>query len=106
MEGHGVFAEAGVLSPTNDKVADGLKYHVCDVWVDGMVKVKDWRVGYNAGVMKPVENLATGSLTKSVRERAMHVLQDEKLREDGEDGEYGDRNSNDGEGSDFEGFAE
>lgn len=106
MQGRGDFAERGALSPSNGKVADGLKYHICDVWVDGLVQAKNWKVGMEGGVMKPVEDLASGGLTKSVRERAKTVLQDKKLMQGGEDEEYRDRSGSESNSSEFEGFGE
>jgi ribosomal RNA-processing protein 1 len=93
--------EGGPLCAGDGRVADGVRYHVLDVWVDGLVGVEGWeeRVG---GLMRPVVNLKVNGKTKVVRGRAKGVVEDERLRgvEDDGGGEHGD---GEGEG-DFEGF--
>lgn len=91
----------GALSAGDGKVPDGVRYHVLDVWVDGLMETEGWDGGE---VMKPVENLRANGRTKVVRERAREVLGDERLAGieagTGDDGEAG---GSDGEGE-FEGF--
>lgn len=78
---------------------DGIRYHVLDVWVDGLVGVEGWE---GLGVMGPVERLGREGLTRVLRERARGVLGDERLVEEGDGGGDG------GEGEEgergFEGF--
>ena len=81
MEGKGVEG-AGPLSVRDGKVSDGLRYHVLDVWVDGLVGAEGWEKEVRRGtVMRPVENLRAAGRTKTVRERAREVLEDERLKE-------------------------
>lgn len=89
--------EAQPLSAADGKVSDGVRYHVCDVWVDGLMLTEGWR---GRGVMRPVERLGREGRTKVVRGRAKAVLEDERLREG--DG-HGAGKEGGGEG-DFEGF--
>lgn len=93
----------GALSTGDGKVPDGIRYHVLDVWVDGLVETEGWE---GVGVMRPVERLGVEGKTKVVRERAREVLGDERLRgvEEGSGDDGGDRGSDD-EGE-FEGFAD
>lgn len=73
------------LSPSDGKVPDGVRYHVCDVWVDELLAV----VGDDGGVgeevvemvMAPVRRLEKEGRTKVVRGRAREVLEDERVRE-------------------------
>lgn len=89
------------LSPGDGKVPDGIRYHVCDVWVDGLVQTEGWE---GTGVMRPVERLSREGRAKVVRSRAKAVLEDERLKEgDGAGDGAGDE---DGEEGDFEGFGE
>ncbi|KAK0509375.1 hypothetical protein JMJ35_007769 [Cladonia borealis] len=99
MQGKG---EEGVgpLSVRDGRVSDGVRYHVLDVWVDGLVGAEGWEeVVRKGGVMRPVEELRVGGRTKTVRERAREVLEDERLKDEegekaeeeagNEDGEWG-----------------
>ena len=98
MEGKG---EEGVgpLSVRDGRVSDGIRYHVLDVWVDGLVGAEGWEEEMRRGlVMRPVENLKATGRTKTVRERAREVLEDERLKQveaeeaeeaGDEDGEWG-----------------
>ena len=74
----------GALSAGDGKVPDGVRYHVLDVWVDGLVETEGWE---EVGIMRNVEGLMTKGRTKVVRERAREVLGDERLQgiDDGED---------------------
>ena len=67
----------GPLSAGDGKVPDGVRYHVLDVWVDGLVETDGWEA---VGIMRPVERLRTEGRTKVVRERATAVLEDERLQ--------------------------
>ncbi len=90
----------GALSAGDGKVPDGVRYHVLDVWVDGLVERERWE---GVGIMRPVEGLKTEGRTKVVRERAREVLGDERLQ--GVEESTGDDRGSDEEGE-FEGFAE
>ena len=88
------------LSPGDGKVADGIRYHVLDVWVDGLLGVEGWE---EEVVMRPIEKLKREGRTKVVRERAEEVLRDERLRE----GEEGGGDVEDGNNNEeWEGFGE
>lgn len=93
----------GPLSVGDGKVPDGVRYHVLDVWVDGLVGTDGWE---GVQIMEPVERLRREGRTKVLRERARAVLEDERLR--GVEERIGDGREDDGadEESDFEGFAE
>lgn len=99
MEGKG---EEGVgpLSVWDGRVSDGVRYHVLDVWVDGLVGAEGWEEEVRRGVvMGPVEGLRVDGRTKPVRERAREVVEDERLKQvnaeeaeeeaEEEDGEWG-----------------
>jgi len=104
MEGEGDLAGAGALSSGDARVPDGLKYHVCDVWVDGLVSVEGWEGGIRRGIMTPLESLAKKGSTKIVRFRATNALRDGRLC-DTNDGEQDMAESSEAsDGSQFEGF--
>ena len=73
------------LSPRDMKVADGIRYHVLDIWVDELVKVvadeKKVEEKVLESIMAPVRRLGDEGRTKIVRSRARDVLRDERLRE-------------------------
>ena len=73
------------LSPRDMKVADGIRYHVLDIWVDELVKVvadeKKVEEKVLESIMAPVRRLGQEGRTKVVRGRARDVLRDERLRE-------------------------
>lgn len=83
MEGKGERMEGvGPLSVRDGRVSDGMRYHVLDVWVDGLVAAEGWEKEVRRGtVMRPVEGLRVGGKMKTVRERAREVIEDERLRE-------------------------
>ena len=98
MEGKGVEG-VGPLSVRDGRVSDGVRYHVLDVWVDGLVGAEGWEKEVKGGaVMKPVENLRLSGRTKIVRERAREVLEDERLKEaEAEEAEEAGDEDGDGE---------
>lgn len=62
------------------KVPDGLRYHVLDVWVDGLEgREEGLPEGMLERVMGPVQRLAREGKTKVLRERAKEALRDERL---------------------------
>lgn len=90
------------LSPRDMKVADGIRYHVLDVWVDELVKVvrdekKKMEERVLDTVMAPVRRLGDEGRTKVVRGRARDVLRDERL---GEIVNMGGSSAGDDEGDD------
>ena len=74
---------ASVLAVSNEKVPDGLRYHVLDVWVDGMLECTD---SEHRGLMEPVQSVAKEGKTKTLRTRAIAALDDQRLREDRDGG--------------------
>ena len=86
------------MSPGNGKVPDGIRYHVCDVWVDGLVEVEGWE---GVEIMRPIERLSREGRTRVVKERAKGVLEDERLKDEGREA-----SGSDSEEGDFEGFDE
>ena len=73
----------GVLDAKDGKVGDGLRYHVLDVWIDGLMEEESWEVGVENGVMKSVEVVSTAGATKTLRDRAKLVVSDERLHAPG-----------------------
>ena len=86
---------ASVLDVGNGKVPDGLRYHVIDVWVDGMMECEDWEAE-KGGLLEPVEKVAKEGKTKILRTRAKAALDDPRFEESGD--------SVAGEDDNFEGF--
>ena len=84
-EGKGKEEKPAPLSPRDMKVADGIRYHVLDIWVDELVKVaadeKKVEEKVLESIMAPVRRLGDEGRTKIVRSRARDVLRDERLRE-------------------------
>lgn len=93
----------GSLNAGDGKVPDGVRYHVLDVWIDGLMETNGWE---RVDVMEPVERLRREGRTKVVRDRARAVLEDERLQgiEEGTEDGRGERERD--EESDFEGFTE
>lgn len=60
------------------KVPYGLRYHVLDVWIDGISGCSGVDVDR---VMEPVENLRKIARSKVLRTRAKDVLADERLHD-------------------------
>ena len=107
VEGYLNLVEEMPLSARDGKVADGVRYHVFDVWVDGLLGAEGWE-GQRGVVMRPVVKLGREGRTKIVRERARAVLEDVRLKEsekDGSGGEAEERGEGDEDGE-FEGFGE
>ena len=72
----------GPLSRRDGRVSDGVRYHVLDVWVDGLVGAEGWEKEVRRGmVLRPVEGLRVEGRTKTVRERAREVMEDERLKQ-------------------------
>ena len=91
----------GVLNTEDWKVPDGLRYHVLDVWVDGLVECDDWE---DKGLLGPVERVAKEGKTRVLKQRARGVLADERLgTNEGTDGKDDEDGEEEGE---FEGFEE
>ncbi|KAL9594679.1 MAG: hypothetical protein Q9219_006899 [cf. Caloplaca sp. 3 TL-2023] len=75
---------SGPLSKGDVRVPDGVRYHVLDVWVDGLEAVVMGDEGKKrkdvvGSLMEPVRGLEKGGRTKVVRRRAREVLEDERL---------------------------
>jgi ribosomal RNA-processing protein 1 len=73
------------MNPTDSKIPNGLRYHVLDVWVDELEKVKsDWESEKDQETLEtlvqPIEKLAKNGALKVVREAAKEVLADDTLR--------------------------
>jgi len=64
------------------KVPDGLRYHVLDVWVDGLEGQEEGMPeGMLERVLGPVQRLAREGKTKVLRQRAKEALRDERLQQ-------------------------
>jgi ribosomal RNA-processing protein 1 len=70
------------LSPRNNKIPNGMRYHVIDIYVDELEEVQ----GPNESdmpvesLLKPLRRLRKESLTKPVRDRAEETLQDDRVK--------------------------
>lgn len=98
MEGLGEESKlqrASIMNVEDDKVPDGLRYHVIDVWVDGMMECKDW-TSEKEVLLEPMERVAKGGKTRILRTRAKAALDDTRLK--------GDEEEKPGEDDVFEGF--
>ena len=108
----------GVMDLSDKRVPDGLRYHVLDVWVDGLLDC-DYDDGEQDNRLKMmmglVEMVAQNGDTKVLRQRARAVLDDPRLseetvaRREGEDahvvdGDHQEQDVDDGES--FEGFGD
>ncbi|KAL8790609.1 MAG: hypothetical protein Q9195_006289 [Heterodermia aff. obscurata] len=70
----------GVKNGRGGRVPDGLRYHVLDVWVDGLEAVAETMDKELIGeVMEPVQKLAEYGKTKVLRMRAKGVMRDERV---------------------------
>ena len=70
----------GLNNGRGGRVPDGLRYHVLDVWVDGLEAVAETMDEALAReVMKPVQKLAEQGKTKVLRKRAKGVIRDERV---------------------------
>ncbi|KAF7195466.1 Ribosomal RNA-processing protein 1-like [Pseudocercospora fuligena] len=72
-------ADGGPLSLRDMKVPNGLRLHVLDIWLDELQKVDEQRQAPLQRIMAPISKLKTGSLVKSVRERAKESIEDDRL---------------------------
>lgn len=93
----------GALSVGDGKVPDGVRYHVLDVWVDGLVETDRWE---EVGLVRPVERLSTEGRTKVVRVRAREVVGDERLQAIKERTLDDKENCGGDDEEEFEGFTE
>lgn len=101
---------ASVLDCGDAKVPDGLRYHVLDVWVDGLTQCEHWKGGKGT-VMRIVEEVVRKGATKVLRDRAKGALADSRLESqraatpDSTEGESGEKRIGESDGDDgFEGF--
>ncbi|EME88883.1 uncharacterized protein MYCFIDRAFT_26930 [Pseudocercospora fijiensis CIRAD86] len=72
-------ADGGPLSLRDMKVPNGLRLHVLDIWLDELQKVDEHRQAPIDKIMAPISKLKTGSMVKSVRERAGESFDDNRL---------------------------
>ena len=70
----------GLKNGQGGRVPDGLRYHVLDVWVDGLEAVAETMgEALVREVMKPVQRLAEYGKSKVLRMRAKGVVRDERV---------------------------
>ena len=70
----------GLKNGRGGRVPDGLRYHVLDVWVDGLeVVAETMDETLVREAMKPVQKLAEYGKTKVLRMRAKGVIRDERV---------------------------
>lgn len=70
------------LNPTDQKVPNGLRLHVIDIYVDELDKVDEGREGKMPleQVLAPLRELGQKSVTKAIRNRVKETLaEDERL---------------------------
>jgi len=74
--------EAIPFNPTDHKIPDGLRYHCLDVYVDELDRLDEKKEG-NLPIeklLRPVRNLGSKTLSKTVRARVKETLDDERLK--------------------------
>lgn len=69
----------GVLDPNDMKVSDGLRYHVLDVWIDGLVEATAWELNLKRGPLKPIQTIMDMGSSRTLKERAQRVISDERV---------------------------
>jgi len=69
------------LNARDDKIPNGMRYHVVDIYVDELDKVDEEREGKMPleKLLDPLGRLGKESPTKAVRERVKEALEDERL---------------------------
>ena len=85
-------SKGGPLSTCDDKVPDGIRYHVLDVWIDGLEGIMNEESERPPPLQRfllPVEELGSHGRTKALCRRAKDVRNDVRVRrwldEDAED---------------------
>jgi ribosomal RNA-processing protein 1 len=70
------------LNATEMRIPNGLRYHVLDLYLDELEKVKseDWDAELLDQLMVPVGNMAKQGRDKYIRKAAREVLDDERLK--------------------------
>lgn len=71
------------LNPSDNKIPNGLRYHVIDIYVDELDKVDEARDGNMPleKMLEPLRELNSNSPTKAVRNRAKEALEDDRLKD-------------------------
>lgn len=77
--------EAEALEPKEQKLANGLRFHVAQVWIDELEGVDVEHVAPVEMLRRPLRRLADGGRDKFVRKRIQSVLDDERWRDWGVD---------------------
>ena len=113
---HNEILERTPLNPVNEKIPNGLRYHVLDIYVDEIEHVQDGQedsldVSEISALLTPVEELKSRTHDPTVRKRAKESLSDERLTELGlsrqQDGTGGrPEGPPDAIEDDFEGFGD
>ncbi|KAF8544317.1 hypothetical protein BDD12DRAFT_915508 [Trichophaea hybrida] len=83
--------EKTALDPGNQKMPNGVRFQLADIWLDELEKVVgEDRVSAvtTTLLMRPWEAIATRGMQKLWRKKAREVLADERLREWGYEGEF------------------
>ena len=93
------------LNPSEQKIPNGLRYHVIDVYVDELDKVDTERNAPLERILVPLKELAEKSITKPVRLRVKEALEDERLQDWKGERKQDTHEGNDGEqNEEFGGF--
>ena len=97
------------LSSSDQKVGNGMRFHVLDVYLDELEKVDAGHEAPMEVLLEPVRRLREEGRDKVVRKRAGEVLGDERLGEWGVQSEVVNRKASaagaeDGEDAEFGGF--
>jgi ribosomal RNA-processing protein 1 len=70
------------FNPTDHKIPDGMRYHCLEVYVDELDRVDEKKEGTLPieKVLRPIKNLGSKTLSKTVRTRVKETLEDERLK--------------------------
>jgi ribosomal RNA-processing protein 1 len=85
------------LNPSEQKIPNGLRYHVIDVYVDELDKVDTERNAPLEKMLEPLKELGEKSLTKPMKLRVKEALEDERLQDWKSEREQDIDEGNDGE---------
>jgi len=79
------------LNPGDGKIPNGMRYHVIDIYVDGLDMADEKREGKMPleRLLKPLRLIESESPTKSLRSRVQEALDDERLKVWNSGGEVG-----------------
>jgi ribosomal RNA-processing protein 1 len=80
--------ETGPLDPTNQRMPNGVRFQLADVWVEELEKVQGGKEIHVALLVRPWETMARDGAQKTWRIKAKEVLGEQKWVEWGYEGEF------------------